>query len=162
MTTTAATAATISAPLTVPFGNVSIGDTANQTVSASFTLGGDEFLPSISLSGLVSPFSIGADGCSGAPSSNPCSFTVSFTPTVLGLAVSTLQIALSYTYEEDFVDFSDVIFGYVLFSGTGIDPLPDQTVVPIPAALPLFATGLGALGLLGWRRKRKNVAANAA
>ncbi len=27
---------------------------------------------------------------------------------------------------------------------------------PIPAALPLFATGLGALGLLGWRRKRKN------
>jgi hypothetical protein len=30
---------------------------------------------------------------------------------------------------------------------------------PLPAALPLFATGLGALGLLGWRRKRKNVAA---
>ena len=30
---------------------------------------------------------------------------------------------------------------------------------PLPSALPLFATGLGALGLLGWRRKRK---ANAA
>ncbi len=29
---------------------------------------------------------------------------------------------------------------------------------PIPAALPLFATGLGAFGLLGWRRKRKNAA----
>ena len=29
------------------------------------------------------------------------------------------------------------------------------TVVPLPSALPLFATGLGALGLLGWRRKRK-------
>jgi hypothetical protein len=26
---------------------------------------------------------------------------------------------------------------------------------PLPAALPLFATGLGAMGLLGWRRKRK-------
>jgi hypothetical protein len=26
---------------------------------------------------------------------------------------------------------------------------------PLPAALPLFATGLGALGLLGWRRKKK-------
>ena len=26
--------------------------------------------------------------------------------------------------------------------------------VPLPAALPLFATGLGALGLLGWRRKK--------
>ena len=29
--------------------------------------------------------------------------------------------------------------------------------VPLPGALPLFATGLGALGLLGWRRKRKAV-----
>jgi hypothetical protein len=26
---------------------------------------------------------------------------------------------------------------------------------PLPAALPLFATGLGAMGLFGWRRKRK-------
>jgi len=26
---------------------------------------------------------------------------------------------------------------------------------PLPAALPLFASGLGALGLFGWRRKRK-------
>jgi hypothetical protein len=30
---------------------------------------------------------------------------------------------------------------------------------PLPAALPLFASGLGALGLLGWRRKRKASAA---
>jgi hypothetical protein len=33
---------------------------------------------------------------------------------------------------------------------------PDNT--PLPAALPLFASGLGALGLLGWRRKRKQTA----
>jgi hypothetical protein len=33
-----------------------------------------------------------------------------------------------------------------------ITTLPE---VPLPAALPLFATGLGVLGLLGWRRKRK-------
>jgi hypothetical protein len=35
----------------------------------------------------------------------------------------------------------------------------DPTATPLPAALPLFATGLGGLGLLGWRRKRKNAAA---
>ena len=38
----------------------------------------------------------------------------------------------------------------------------DATTTPLPAALPLFATGLGALGVLGWRRKRKNAAALAA
>ena len=46
---------------------------------------------------------------------------------------------------------------------------PDQTFtigvvaapgeIPSPAALPLFSSGLGALGLLGWRRKRKATAA---
>ena len=35
----------------------------------------------------------------------------------------------------------------------------DINPVPLPTALPLFATGLGALGLLGWRRKRKKAAA---
>jgi hypothetical protein len=29
---------------------------------------------------------------------------------------------------------------------------------PLPAALPLFASGLGALGLLGWRKKRRAAA----
>ena len=33
------------------------------------------------------------------------------------------------------------------------------SATPLPAALPLFATGLGAMGLLGWRRKRKAQAA---
>jgi hypothetical protein len=27
--------------------------------------------------------------------------------------------------------------------------------IPLPAALPLFGTGLGILGFLGWRRRRK-------
>jgi hypothetical protein len=61
-----------------------------------------------------------------------------------------------------------------IFVGTAVDangaPLPDNTgsltisvtdnglATPLPGALPLFATGLGALGLLGWRRKRKAAA----
>ena len=63
----------------------------------------------------------------------------------------------------------EVLTGLVVYFGTGTDhrtetfssctgpngcaPPPGET--PLPAALPLFATGLGALGLLGWRRKRK-------
>jgi hypothetical protein len=40
-----------------------------------------------------------------------------------------------------------------------VDDLTINTAsaTPLPAALPLFASGLGALGLLGWRRKRKAV-----
>ena len=34
--------------------------------------------------------------------------------------------------------------------------------VPVPAALPLFASGLGVMGLLGWRRRRRKAAAMAA
>jgi hypothetical protein len=33
---------------------------------------------------------------------------------------------------------------------------------PLPATLPLFASGLGALGLIGWRKKRKHAARAAA
>jgi hypothetical protein len=36
-------------------------------------------------------------------------------------------------------------------------PIPTAifSETPLPAALPLFATGIGAMGLIGWRRKRK-------
>jgi hypothetical protein len=51
-------------------------------------------------------------------------------------------------------DFQDNIISQ---SGATFTPLTGGAT-PLPAALPLFATGLGALGLLGWRRKRKGAA----
>jgi hypothetical protein len=36
------------------------------------------------------------------------------------------------------------------------------STTPLPAAFPLFASGLGAMGLFGWRRKRKNAVTLAA
>jgi hypothetical protein len=49
--------------------------------------------------------------------------------------------------------FGDKYIGLDNVSVTAVE------TTPLPAALPLFASGLGALGLLGWRRKRKNAAA---
>jgi hypothetical protein len=46
-------------------------------------------------------------------------------------------------------------------SGGSVSVTPVSTT-PLPAAFPLFASGLGAMGLFGWRRKRKNAAALAA
>ena len=44
-------------------------------------------------------------------------------------------------------------------SSTTVDQVSSQLAeTPLPAALPLFVTGLGALGLLGRRRKRKAAA----
>jgi hypothetical protein len=50
---------------------------------------------------------------------------------------------------------ASIVSGPVLASASATLTLETPTAVPLPAALPLFATGLGALGLLGWRRKRK-------
>ena len=38
---------------------------------------------------------------------------------------------------------------------TGLGAWTPVAETPLPAALPLFATGLGTLGLFGWRRKRR-------
>ncbi len=47
----------------------------------------------------------------------------------------------------------NVEFQRFIVSGSLIS---ETAATPLPATLPLFATGLGALGLFGWSRKRKN------
>jgi hypothetical protein len=56
----------------------------------------------------------------------------------------------------DLIDGNFVPVGFIgspdiVFSAVGVQ----LTLTPLPATLPLLATGLGALGLLGWRRKRE-------
>ena len=45
---------------------------------------------------------------------------------------------------------------------TESETIVTSAVTPLPGTLPLLATGLGAMGLFGWRRKRKNTATIAA
>ena len=57
---------------------------------------------------------------------------------------------------------TDVFNGYVdnfTFNSTTYDFEAAAAATPLPAALPLFASGLGAMGFIGWRRKRKALAA---
>jgi hypothetical protein len=68
-------------------------------------------------------------------------FFISGLPSVLDVSSSSLA---SFLGGPGTVDYSISI------------SLPEGVhVTPLPAALPLFVTGLGALGLLGWWRKRK-------
>jgi hypothetical protein len=71
-----------------------------------------------------------------------------------------------HTY--DISDISSILIGFgypssedETLSWTRVDDINFSTT-PLPAALPLFATGLGAMRLFGWRRKRKAAAASAA
>jgi hypothetical protein len=57
-----------------------------------------------------------------------------------------------------FVSFEDLRFRDSNFNYDDLDFVFTNVTAaetPVPAALPLFASGLGALGLLGWRRKQR-------
>jgi hypothetical protein len=86
-----------------------------------------------------------------------------------GVPLANFNIKFSWDAVDNVKD-NDVDFGvwHATFTITGQQtgrPPTDEAFavlqvndVPLPAALPLFATGLGALGLLGWRRKKKAAA----
>ncbi|QDP02760.1 choice-of-anchor D domain-containing protein [Thalassotalea sp. PS06] len=75
------------------FGDVLVGDSANNTITVSNT--GNANLDVTSISGASAPFSLANDSCSNssvAPDSN-CSFDVVFTPTAEASSAATLTIA---------------------------------------------------------------------
>ena len=72
---------------------------------------------------------------------------IAFLSIIFNLATGTFTSSYEYGFDTggNGFDFTDATW-----SGSGT-----FTATPLPAALPLFASGLGALGLLGGRRKRK-------
>ena len=80
----------------------------------------------------------------------------------VAIAFDIVSSTVAYVFFEDIYqlsagsdrDFDDMVVRIQLSdASTGLGN------TPLPATLPLFASGLGALGLLGWRRKRKAQAA---
>jgi hypothetical protein len=109
----------------------------------------------------------------GEPQGNPSNYVAVFQ---LSDSLFT-SIALNADFSVT-TAIANALFGYYMpvtnagvFSGYLLIGTLDSAVTfsanvvnatPLPAALPLFATGLGALGLFGWRRKRKAAALAAA
>jgi len=144
--------------LSVAFGVVPLGTTTSPfTVTATAILDANNTLeiwsvgaplPATGFTASILPI---AGNC--APSSTTCAVGVTFSPVVLGPAGANLDFGFT---EIDVAGLETSLFPpeTVTLSGFGTEP----AATPLPAALPLFATGLGALGLFGWRRKRRMVA----
>ena len=66
-----------------------------------------------------------------------------------GVTFSGTAESVNFSGTANYIVYDDITLGSVT---------PGTSLTPLPAALPLFATGLGALGLLGWRRKRRAAA----
>ena len=78
------------------------------------------------------------------------------TDTMTFVATSSSATLVFTDLAVEFPGWNDLGLDNVSVTGAG------TSVTPLPAALPLFATGLGTMGLFGWRRKRKAPAAIAA
>jgi hypothetical protein len=70
-----------------------------------------------------------------------------------GMAFFPVTASGGLTFEEAII--ASTSDSNTAFESTGGSLTPASPATPLPATLPLFATGLGALGLLGWFRKRK-------
>jgi hypothetical protein len=85
--------------------------------------------------------------------SAPTSVSVANTTAGTNNPISSTFLNETVTYE--YTAGAPSVPGAPLFTNTGPESSGPPPTTPLPTALPLFATGLGALGLLGWRRKRK-------
>lgn len=93
----------------------------------------------VAFSGIEIPF--------GADSAIFDSDDLIYVPDIAGLAIGTIG--------EDFWQFFNGAITVSISEGGWNYSVSAVPSVPVPAALPLFGTGLAVLGLLGWRRKRK-------
>jgi hypothetical protein len=106
-----------------------------------------------------------------ADSSSGGTVGISPSPLVINASIDVPHGYLSHAALSDSSTYLNATFAslgvtpgtYVWTWGAGAEQsftleIGNAVATPLPAALPLFAAGLGALGLLGWRRRRKAAA----
>jgi hypothetical protein len=85
--------------------------------------------------------------------------TIQPSQTISGISGINLTAATSYFLIVESVSPTNDTFDVWNNSGTGPDGFDvlssDSSTTPLPTTLPLLATGISAMGLLGWHRKRK-------
>jgi hypothetical protein len=102
----------------------------------------------------ASPFNYAID-CSGAGNgSKSCGKTPGFSFVIVNGGALMPLLTDGVFFAVDILDARTGKTG-VVGASSFFQINQSQVATPLPTAFPLFATGLGALGLLGWRRKRK-------
>lgn len=155
-----------------PWVEVTVDELTTTTASVEFSFGSNVPAPvGINVSGAYEVTSITNSGtgngatlpctdpgtCSGGNTSHAGSFNFETS----AVTSSTITIDITATGGNTWADAAAVLTANTdgweaadNMAGTPQD-LGYYSATPLPAALPLFFTGLGGLGLLGWRRKRQ-------
>lgn len=121
-----------------------IGSGSLTTNGGSLVTGISGIWDGVSIAALLPPGSFFSNSNFIDPSNPPIYFDA------FGVAISLTDGATVIFSQASFATFQTPT-NYITSAGTF-----DLTPTPIPAALPLFATGLGVMGLLARRKKRKN------
>ena len=132
-------------------GTINVDAVGGTITSADLFVGAGEFTNiALSIASAPSNWELEVDTGTPLPSVDLI-FTPSFDAThTVDLTGFTGGTIVSWSFHSEAITKCATGVSCGLGGATGtIDP------TPLPAALPLFATGLGGLGLLGWRRKRK-------
>ena len=141
-------------------------DSANNTATGSFTIddglfngANPQFILNSNMLSLSFTVNTGSGplvfGTADIDASSSTEFNSSVSPPTIVDGFGLLATHLSNSIAIEGVNGIDLFTSLPTdsYSGTWT-----EVTTPLPATLPLFATGLGAIGLLGWRRKKKAAA----
>ena len=130
--------------------------------TTSFVSGGATDIPAFTLSDDLTGAAVRNGGTNAAPGAHAADLIFSYATFSGGkfTLTDTPSLYIVFAFNDNGssdIDHDDFVGVAAILAGGSCQCELAQT--PLPAALPLFSTGLGALGLFAWRRKRKSIAA---